>query len=318
MKFDNALNASRVMFIFSCVMAHSALTHGEIVTKFGNLILAIWSFCACIGVPCFLITSGILFRKKNIIHFVKAKFTSIVVPWIFCGTLVYMISDFSSYSIIEYIRFVLGVGSYLYYIPVLLITYIIFYILPEKTICCILCIIINVISLIVSQFDLLNIGNDFLDIFNWIGYFAIGCLINKFGLLNKIKSYKKLIIYVCIPACILCCVLAYIFEVETYFNLFVFISIPFYFSLVYGISALWFENSTIIQNIGKISYTIYLIHMPVASVFKRLVRMSFIEAYVLIPFFVVFVVVMVINLYKAIIKKNDKLMNISKFLLGLR
>lgn len=318
MKYDKALNVSRVFFILSCVMAHCGLTHSELSGSVENGILTVWSFLACIGVPCFLITSGILFKKKNVSEFIRSKVFTIIIPWLFCGFLVYIVTQYPAYSFIGCANFIGGIGSYLYYIPVLLACYLIFYIIPQTNVSYIACIIITALSLLLTQFGIISLSNNYLNIFNWVGYFAIGQLIRKHDLLNKIIERTRWHLIGCAVVCLVCCLIAGAASIETYFYLFILIAVPFYFVLFYLISNAWLENSALLNKLGQATFTIYLVHMPVAAVFKRIVRLIYPQAYLILPFVTVAFVFGIINIYLRIISKQKRLDRISRILLGMR
>ena len=318
MKFDKALNVSRVFFIISCVMAHCGLTHSELSGRLENGILTVWSFLACIGVPCFLMTSGILFKKKNVSEFIRSKVFTIAIPWVFCGFLVYIVTQYPAYTVIGFIKFISGIGSYLYYIPVLMACYLIFYIIPQTNVSYIVCIIITVLSLLLTQLGIVSISNNYLNIFNWIGYFAIGQLIQKHDLLNRIKGNVKQLMPICTFVCLACCLIAVFASIETYFYCFTLIAVPFYFVLLYLISNIWLENNALLNKLGQATFTVYLVHMPVAAAFKRVVRLIYPQAYLILPFVTVAFVFGIISIYLMVISKKKKLDYASRILLGMR
>lgn len=318
MKYDKALNAARVFFILSCVMAHCLLSHSEMATVVENSILTLLSWFSCIGVPCFLVTSGILFRKKPLGEFIKGKAVAIGVPWLFCGTIVYFVSQFPVYSIVEYVKFIFGVGSFLYYIPVLLFCYLLFYILPDKKVTYVLCIALNCYSLVATQVGLIHLPSNFLNIANWIGYFAIGRWIAKGAILNKIRTRPAGTLLISLVFVIISCVVACMYEIESYFYGMLLIAVPFWFLEIYTMCVMFFENSRVFQVLGRDTYTIYLIHMPIAAFLKRIVRMVLPQGYIFLPVIVVAIVAILLEVYKRIIHKNKKLSELSGVLFGWR
>ncbi|CVH77425.1 Acyltransferase family protein [Clostridiales bacterium CHKCI006] len=320
MKYDRALNSSRVFFILSCVMAHCLLSHSEMTNNFANKILTLLSFLSCIGVPCFLITSGILFKKLPLKKFLMKKITNICIPWIFCGTIIFLISYFSAYSLLEHVKFVFGIGSFLYYIPVLLFCYLIFYILPNKKLFYTLCIALNYCSLVATQFGLINFPNNSLNFLNWIGYFAIGRWIASSTILNIIRSHSICIFSVCTIFSFLSCIVACMYQIESYYYGILLIVAPCWFFTIYLLCTIFFENNKLFQEIGKTTYTIYLVHMPFAALFKKIVRIYFpqTQIYILLPLAVILISFVAIKTYMSCILKNKILYNLSKKLLGLR
>lgn len=72
-----------------------------------------------IGVPVFLIASGYFFRKQSIKDFITSKFANIVVPWLIWGSVAYFVSLLAG-GHIKYIPYLLGFGTWLYYVPLYL------------------------------------------------------------------------------------------------------------------------------------------------------------------------------------------------------
>lgn len=299
-------------------MAHCLLSHDEMNSGFENVLLTLFSFLSCVGVPCFLIASGILFSKKPVREFMNKKAVSIVLPWIFCGFFVYLVTQFPAYSLLGCTRFLLGVGSFLYYIPVLIFCYFLFYILPDKRTVYIICIVLTCVSLLFTQLGLLCLPNNYLNVMNWIGYFAIGRWIQREDLLKTIRNQSRQTIIVCTGGVIAFCVAACVYTVETYFNVLILFAIPFFFLSIYVLSTLTVETNRYWRSIGKATYTIYLIHMPIAALLKRIVRMTIPQGYVFLPLFVVALTFFALVVLERIIGKNQKLDRIVGILLGLR
>lgn len=136
-----------------------------------------------LGVICFFVISGILFHhpSKNVGQFFKKKVKNIVIPWFISATCIYLYVYFRKPPITlkGYINFVFGNGSYCYYLTVLMVLYTLFTFLSfmRKNLVLIVCEGLTVISTIYFY----NIGgvNPYLNIFNWIGYFALGVQISE-------------------------------------------------------------------------------------------------------------------------------------------
>lgn len=155
----------------------------------------------------------------------------------------------------------------------------------------------------------------YINVFNWIIYFVIGMYINQYKLLPRLKEKIK-IPYMIIISIIL---LHLIFNIKlSYFSYFGFITILLNFSIL--VSKLYDKilNNKIIQFIGKTSFSIYLIHLPIAGVVSRICNLFNTGLFVFIrPFVTLGITVIVILIYQKTIKKL-KLPSIFYPLLGLK
>ena len=104
--------------ILSVAYAHSA--------SFSNVVLDdLCSLLGIIGVPLFLIASGYYFRKQTWHEFITSKFKNIICPWIIWGSVAFSVSIIAlggEISFISYLNYILGHGTWLYYVPLYLIT----------------------------------------------------------------------------------------------------------------------------------------------------------------------------------------------------
>lgn len=148
-----------------------------------------------LGVICFFVISGMLFHypDKNIGQFFKKKLKNIVIPWLISATCVYLYVYLRKPPVTfsGWVNFIIGNGSYCYYLTVLMIFYLLFVAIPimRNNTILLLCEIATVASTI-WFYDLGGV-NPYLNIVNWIGYFALGVQLNenKELILNVKKRY---------------------------------------------------------------------------------------------------------------------------------
>ena len=288
-QWDNNITVTRALLLFSVIAAHSGITRVE--ASSAAWLLDIWQVLSVVGVPGFLILSGYLYKgmPEPFVRLCAKKSKSVLLPWAVCGTLVFFVTQFGAYSLLGYVKFMAGYGSYLYYMTVLWICFLLFYFVYDKTVVLVLAVALNCVSLALIQFGIYrSLFTDFLNVANWIGFFAVGCILRKYGLLDKLKASGKVwkALFIVGGAAAFAC--AVLLKVETYFHLAV---IPLgclsFIALYCLCSLVKAEKSTVLRNIGNWSFTVYLLHMPVVAVFKRIVRRIYPNLYVLIPLFTV-------------------------------
>lgn len=158
-----------------------------------SIITHIWAIIARFGVPCFLITGGYYYHReqKDTISFWRKKFFSVLLPWIIASFVTYTISSVfhKSESIIGYLKWFIGSNSLYYYMTVYVIMLILFKFVT-KTPHLIIMIFLTFGSLVLEQMKIYNdYGHTFmtryLNPLNWVGFFAFGILIRRFGLEKK-------------------------------------------------------------------------------------------------------------------------------------
>lgn len=315
------IDIMRVFFLFSIIAAHSSVTRIEITGKWSEMIWKIWQVWSCIGVPGFLIISGYLFKEKqeSFILMTYKKVQSIIIPWIVCGVIIYFICNYPKIGVKEMIQFIIGYNSYLYYNLILLGCFFIFYLLPYNLIFFLFCIIINILSLYFTQYGIYHaVFTNFLNIINWIGYFAVGCVFKKYHILLNIKSQSIIIQWLIIALSTIIFICAVLSGIENYFNWFMFVVGV---GIVIGIYCFCsFERINkipYISKIGKWAFTIYLLHMPLVAVAKKIVRWICTDLYVLIPFVIILIFCIVLEFIQKLSDKSRFFKYITK-ILGMR
>ena len=194
------------------------------------------------------------------------------IPWIFCGIAVYctrFVSQPLNFNVLEIINWILGNGSYLYFMTMLMLIYMIIYLIPKnKNYFCYIFIIINIISIFLTQLNILPTDvdssmmafsylNPYLNIFNWIGIFSFGLILREYNIFDLNINMK----YVIFAAVTFLGIIT-IFNIEpNYWNVFILLFNILVFFIIFNISNKYFHNNFFI-NLGKNSFPIYLLHMP--------------------------------------------------------
>ncbi len=293
---NNTFYVLRFFAILAVVMAHSAYTliPNDTVVKVYN------SFGRC-GVIIFFIISGYYFRKEkyeNVRQLLKAKLKTIVIPWIIWGVAIYCTRFTSTglyFNLKEIILWLLGFGTYLYFLTIYILLLCIFQILPNKKgiqVVLLLCTLINVYLVAgnVGPYSVLKSTNvraeliyllTYLNLFNWIGFFSLGLLLRKNNIFEsknvwdfKYKKMFKIIINILIIFLLVFMIL--VEKGNTYWtNYSIWIEMSF-IVILFQVSKL-LKNVRYIQEIGKVTMPIYLIHFLIEGfIFNKVLTESII------------------------------------------
>lgn len=302
----------------SIVSAHCAKV-GNQTNNLNILFSWILNQVGSIGVGIFFLISGYLFYKDNntFINFFKKKIRTIFIPWIVTGTLVYIYIYLRKYSleISTWIKFLLGDGSYLYYLTLLMIFYIGFFYKKDNINILKGIIFIFTISIIITANGILDGINPYLNPFNFIGYFSIGLLISKkYSLLEigyKLNKYKFLLLVLYIAGLSIVRVL----KISTgYWGHSTLVIQPIAILLIFSLQNSKFKLNKGLIYIGRNSFAIYLLHMPFAGIIANIfTRLNLWIITLLRPLIVIMITIIFIklcNIIDKIFRLNDYL-NIS-------
>lgn len=278
-KYSDLIYRWKAVALVSIVMAHSWFTNIDnmflvnICTRFTR-----W------GVFTFFMLSGFFFcpHKTTVKIFWKKKLRSIILPWVVGGLINYFIRfksmDFY-FSPIDIFNYIIGNGSWLYWITMLLMCYVLFWKICDNTIALLLAIFVNVVSIILTASGILPnvVNNDvmafsyinpYLNVFNWGGIFALGILLNKKRILIGIfecwnnKTYKITTIVFGLIVWIASSIYDVNYEYWSYWGLFSELVMSFSAgALVFEIQSKHLTN--VLEMIGTITMPIYLYHMPI-------------------------------------------------------
>lgn len=180
---STALYFVKAMAIFASVAAHVSLI--DRTTALKEYVTRFWDMFSCINVGNFLIAAGILYTRTDgdSKAFWKRKFHNMMVPWLFCGSLTYVYRWLCGVpcSLLGYGYWLLGNGSWLYYVTLHLFMLALFKPLWRYTAALWGCVVLNALQLL-FHFVPAPFGNDYLNPANWVGFFALGILLRRQGL----------------------------------------------------------------------------------------------------------------------------------------
>lgn len=311
---STALYFVKAMAIFASVAAHVSLI--DQTTPLTGYVTRFWDMFSCISVGNFLIAAGILYTRTpgDSGVYWKRKFHNMVVPWLFCGTLTYVYRLLCGIpgSILEYGYWLLGNGSWLYYVTLHLFMLALFKPFWRCIAALWGCVILNVLQLI-YPFVPSPFGNDYLNPANWVGFFALGILLRQQGL-----RFSRRFLAVAIAVFLVSAGVVYHRWIYSYFHI---------LNALYSVSAFFLlfalgrrlagtrlERS--IQQIGSDTYCIYLLHLFVLLPIFRHLPLPGLKTF-LSPVLGLCIMLLLIRLGKAITSKlpfGNKL----RWLVGLR
>jgi len=315
-KRNETIDYIKGIAIISVISAHCN-TVLDTTDQFAVLSSLLLQNIGTLGVICFFVISGILFHHpgKNIGRFFKKKVTNIVIPWLISGTFVYLYVYLRKPPITlgGWINFILGNGSYCYYLTVLMMLYIIFTLVSfmHNNRVLFVCEGITVISTIWFY----NIGdmNPYLNILNWIGYFALGVQISRNQKIwKKIKNSinKRFLAFGVMNVICYLLVLTYqlyhlkgggywdgINVIACWFGAITLVLIA---VRIENTKDNWFKKG--IYRAGIESFRIYIWHMPVAGIIAKIFQFNVLLNFVLIrPVVILIIMLLVIRFGQIII-----------------
>ena len=312
---------ARATALVSIVSAHVQFseTACESIVHFYRMI-------ASIGVVLFLIVAGYYYSPSHYGSFtgvMKRKLTTIVLPWFCLGSTGFLYNAILSrnLSVSRYINFLLGNGSYLYYLSILILCFVVFYFVNARWFC-VLCVFVNIVSLYLTQAGLLDalistLGiTNYLNLFNWIGFFALGLLLRRIEPVTIYQGIRKYRLYT-IVAFIL--VYGCVFWLNTptgYFSKFGWMLELVGAAAFFAVASYIPKNCRLVKRIAGYSFTVYLIHFMVIGVFDRFYNLA-VPLQAIANLIVIAISLAVIELCLLIARKL-KLERLAMLVLGVR
>lgn len=267
-KYSKTMYVIKAFSILSVLVAHINKINNETIPK--SIITNWYNLFGIVGVICFFIIGGYFYniKENNTKKFWKKKIKTIVIPWILAGSITYIMHVIkkNDLSLLSYFKWVLGSGTIYYYLTNYVLFLFIFKYLKKSDKILYICIALTVIQSIFNTFNIhlqLKFITYYLNIFNWIGFFALGILIRKYKLLDKLIEHKEILIYA-IAISIVLFIVMYKYKIYGYFHI---LALP--YELVNAIIVFYMSyklsNNNFLTFIGKISFCIYLYHIQIVQ-----------------------------------------------------
>lgn len=268
-----ALYFVKAFAILASVAAHTSLIKDT--TAFTAVVTRIWDMVSTISVGNFFIVGGILYtrRKGDSASFWKRKGLYVVLPWLFCATLTCTYRAVMGHpsDLLGYIRYVLGIGTWYYYVTMYLFLMVFFKLIHNHVPALWGCIAVTVVSLtlrakyIEIPLDKL-VQSEYLNPMYWVGFFALGILLRRNGL--RLNRWLVAACFVIFPVA---AVVVYRNWIYTYFNIinFIYSTSAFVVLLTLGRWIAGTPGKRAAKWIGSATYCVYMLHMPLAQIFLR-------------------------------------------------
>ena len=295
--------------IISVAYAHCASFSNEVLDN-------LCAFLGVIGVPFFLIASGYFFRKQAWREFILTKFKTIVCPWIIWGSIAFGLTYIilgGEVTLIKYFSYILGRGTWLYYVPIYIIITSMFNLLSSRFFL-ILSLFISLGSCILTYYKICEYSllTPYQNPFNWIGFYALGVLLKTKNI--RVWTYNRAITIILLGLLIV--LLSYInvhFKMKIcYWNPMCFVFELLCFFLIANICAR-IKKESLLESIGKYSFLIYFLHMQFgiysANLIFSVVDVPVITLFLLKPV----VVVLITYVYVRMITYFVRFVGIQKF-----
>lgn len=315
-KISKMFTVARAVAILSVISAHTTI-------KTSTVVADLYSTIGSIGVVLFFIMAGYYYKKYPLMVLVKKKTVSIVLPWLVIGSVVWAVNSFlnsSSFAVGDLVLWLVGYKTYLYYVTVLLVCFALFYFNNIGTL--ILAIILNIASLALTVsgvldpiIEKLHITN-YLNVFNWFGFFAIGCLLKR---INAEKLYgfikKTRLIW------ILLSVMATITITLTGYKVGYFSPLGWAYELIsmlsiLGLCTFEFSYNKLSVSISEMSYAIYLSHLMFTGILAKIYGIHIATS--LLANVIILVFIWLLLLACKFIAQKIKLGKIYNSIIGLR
>ena len=311
---DLTVSIMKFFAIFSVICAHCNSVSAS-APFFAQTSSRFWQQIGTIGVIIFFIVSGALFHynKYSLKGFVIKKLLNLFIPWVISGSIVYFYVYIRKPPItfLSWLYYIIGNGSYLYYLTILFICYSFFYFLKplRHTYSLIIISVLTIVSVCLIHDK--GVITPYLDIFNWIGYFSFGILLSRYKdnairIFSNIEKIKLMIYFVFITSLILRSILK---TNITYWGTLNFVCIVFgavSFALISKTLSNHFMFSKHLVALGDNSLFIYLWHMPVAGIVANIMnRGLFVYGVPLRPFIVLTIMIVVLHIAKKLVCKNS-------------
>lgn len=239
-------------------------------------------------------------NTDNFKKFMNKKLRQIIIPWIFVGTFCYLIVFYFKHnlSFINYLKFISGYGSYLYFLSVLLILYLINFKFKINNMFLYSSLIIGIISLVLNIIYGEN-SFSYINFCNWIPYFNLGMLVSKNNKINDLFKFCRKNMFIFFITFLIVFLYSFINNIEiNYWTLVGIIVILTFWGMFFGI--IYDKKSKINTFFGENSLVFYLIHMPIAGICVRIMNGYFIIFRLFLTLLITYIV---IYLYKFFTKK---------------
>ncbi len=186
-------------YAICCVaLAHSYFTEIDV-----NSLIFVLDKISRLGVFIFFILSGYFFHPKK--GFWKKKIITVLIPWIVCAFIMYGYQCFKHsqiFTIKGLLNYFVGNGTFLYFLTILMLCYMLcyfykkyFWIVPFFILFTISSVFLTALNIlpheVFSQQWFFSYLNPYLNIFNWIGFFCLGIVLQEKEKLVQLFEFAR-------------------------------------------------------------------------------------------------------------------------------
>ncbi len=268
----------RAVAVFLIVLSHCNVAPQNAF----QLTVKMIEFCSSIssfGVWLFFILGGYLlkYEKRTFSSMLSRKVKRVIVPWIFTGLLVYVYTNarHGGISFISMMQFIMGYGSYLWYMAVF-ITLLILFSAIRKFKWGPYLLIVLAIFMELPGIQYQFVGTDYKLYYFFVGTwpfaFGIGYLINQNNWSNNILAHVRKYGGLWLAAAIIAVFIVFsrfgrwYYWSRCYLSLCIVVT-P---AIIWLVLVLGKFLGSVMDEIGRMSFSIYLLHMPVAGIVSNI------------------------------------------------
>lgn len=266
-RISKTLYVIKSFAILSVIVAHMPFTFEHQIAEIIRATLG------QIGVAVFFIVSGYYYSRRNgdSKEYWLKKVKTLLVPWGLLSTVVFFLSVFVFGSgnnlLVGFIKNFLGIGTVYWYMTVMAVMLVLFKLFYDKEPVLYICLAVTILSVGLSAFGIIEYSvyfNQYLNVFNWIGFFALGILLRRNNWIERLINPIAAIIS--LTALVGVTVIAVMRGnvIEAYIDLTsLFVELAGFVVLLNA--SYVFKNSRLLTDIGKKSFFIYLIHIQIVG-----------------------------------------------------
>jgi len=260
----NTLYVLKGLAIIYVAIAHMGGYKNPIINQISSIL-------GTMGVPIFLFLSGYFFNNNcGFAKFWRKKLFRIVIPWLLWGTITFTISSLSHRGeniFLEYIKWITGNGTWLYFVLVLLFCFILFFYVYKNKNAVLTIITIGIVNIIATSMGLVNIPfiTNLQNPLNWVCFFGMGILIR-----NHIRiKWNDVYGYVALALIIICSVVYIKTDITADYWSPLSIIIEFSAVAFSYLLATKIKKIHLIEQFGIYSYPIYFLHIQVGGILYK-------------------------------------------------
>lgn len=272
-KESDAIWILKGIAILTVLAAHVIMPRDENI--FHNIPIIFWKMLSNVGVMCFFICSGFFYKREkgDGVKFWRKKVKTLFLPWLLCGTLTYFVNTVvlgKRLLILDYVYWVTGHATWYYFIAVQVFLLFIFKWIWNKENLLWLSVGLTLLWRTLGIWNLVPLLPDaiispYQDVFNWIGFFALGILIKKHNWQAELRKFRYQGFFLVIT--VVTCIFIIYTNCYSSFNILQVVKGIAIAVCLWGISNLLTGTrlKEFFIRAGKDSFCIYLLHMQIVQ-----------------------------------------------------